>query len=215
MMKKGKIDGKLVEVITPEEYYANPSMYAPNYTAFEGGNGYIYPLRTKMDCRPGMYMSPTSPFIKQKDPTEEEKEDYSDKNIISFEDAVTMGDIIHKQNQLYDQERDILTTVDNVFIPPIRSDDSSEMVGMKMALQAKNCDIDKYEHRFGRKNFQNEKRLFDRPSMTLSKIRATCEALDIRCTMTLQDTSPDVPNPMGKVITFDITGGGSSGEEDE
>ena len=43
MMKKGKIDGKLVGVITPEEYYANPSMYAPNYTAFEGGTSHGFP----------------------------------------------------------------------------------------------------------------------------------------------------------------------------
>lgn len=213
-MQKGKIDGKMVDIITQEEYYNNPSLYSYNYTAINGGNGFVYPIRSKMDCRPGMYMNPRSPFIKQKDPTPEEYSDYTDANIVSFEDAKTMADIIHKENELHDQERVILTMVDNVFKPPIKPDDSSEMVGMKLALQAKNCDIDKYEHRFGRKNFQNEKRLFDRPSMTLSKIRATCEALDIKCTMTLEDLSPDVPNPMGTVITVDITGGNSS-EEDE
>lgn len=214
MMQKGKIDGKMVDIITPQQYLANPSLYGYNYSAIDRGNGVIYPIRSKMDCRPGAYITPGSPFTKFKDPTLEEMPDYSSNNIINFEDSKTMSDVIHKENLLYDQERSILTTVDNIFKPPIKEDDSSEMIGMKMALEAKNCDIDKYEHRFGRKNFQNEKRLFDRSTMTLSKIRSTCNALDIKCTMILEDVSPDVPNPMGKTIVVDITGGSKIGGEE-
>ena len=215
MMQKGKIDGKMVDIIDINEYYANPSLYPYNYTAFDPGNGYIYPMRSKLDCRPGFYMSPNSPFIKQKDPTEEEAAEYSVDNVVRFNDVKSMSDIIHKQNLLTNQERSILESVDNVFIPPIKADDSSEMVGMKQALHAKNCDIDKYEHRFGKKNFQNEKRLFDRPSMTLSKIKQTCQALDIKCTMILEDISPDVPNPMNKIVMIDITGGDKDMEDDD
>ena len=215
MMQTGKIDGKMVDVITPEEYYANPSLYPYNYSAINGGDCVIYPIRSKMDSRPGVYMAPNSPFMKFKHPTQEERPDYTDDNIINFEDSKTMSDVIHKKNLLYDQERSILTTVDNIFKPPIKADDSSEMIGMKQALQAKNCDIDKYEHRFGRKNFQNEKRLYDRSTMTLSKIRNHCNALDIKCTMILEDASQDVPNPMGKTIVIDITGGNRSETEGE
>jgi len=214
-MKKGKIDGKIVEIITPEEYYANPSLYPYNYTAIDGHDGFIYPIRSKMDCRPGYYMSPTSPFIKQRIPTPEEEVEYSADNVINFDDAQSMKEIIIQQNKLYDQERSILLSVDNVFTPPIKADDSAEMVGMKQALQAKHCDIDKYEGRFGKKNFQNEKRLFDRPSMTLSKIKKTCDALDIKCTMILEDKSPDVPNPMNTKIVIDITGDANTDEGDD
>ena len=100
-------------------------------------------------------------------------------------------------------------------MPPIKPDDSSEMVGMKMVVRAKHCDIDKYEHRFGRKNFQNEKRLFDRPTMTLSKIRSTCEALDVKATLVFEDASPDVPNAMGTTISVPITGVGNEDENDD
>lgn len=205
MMKKGKIDGKMVEIVTLEQYFANPSLYPNNYTAIDGGNGYVYPMRGKMDGRPGIYINPKSPLIRQKDPTEENAADYSVDNIVNFEDAKTMSDIIHAENILKDQERSILTLADNIFMPPIKESDSSEMVGIKSAVRAKNCDVDKYEHRIGTKNFQNWKRLFDRPSMTLSKIRETCEALDIKASLTFEDINADVPNPMNQVIEVQIT----------
>lgn len=211
-MRKGKIDGKIVEIITIEDYYANPGLYSYNNTAIDGGDGYIYPIRSKMDCRPGFYMSPNSGFIKQKEPTLEEAPNYSTDNVIRFDDASSMKELIEMQNQLQDQERTILTSVDNIFMPPIKEDDSSEMVGMKQAVRAKQCDIDKYSHRLGT-NFQNEKRLFERPTMTLAKIRTLCDALDIKCTMQLSDASPDVPNPMGTIINIDITGTGGGDEE--
>lgn len=215
MMQKGKIDGKMVEIITVEQYFADPSLYPYNYTAIDGNNGYIYPIRSKMDTRPGFYIDTTRPLIKQKDPEPEEQSLYSSENVINFEDAKTMGDIIRQQNKLHDQERSILLSADNIFMPPIKADDSAEMVGMKQALHAKHCDIDKYEHRFGKKNFQNEKRLFDRPTMTLSKIKRACEALDIKCTMILEDKAPDIPNPMNTKIYIDITGDPSNEGEDD
>lgn len=213
-MKKGKIDGKIVDIITIEDYYHNPSLYEYNYTAIDGGNGIIYPIRGKMDGRPGMYITPRSPFIKQKDPKPEEVEVYSDTNIIEFDNAVSMADLIERQNQLYSQERSILLSVDNIFMPPIKEDDSSEMVGMKQALAAKRCDIDKYKPRFG-SNFQNEKRLFERPTMTLSKLRKACRALDIKATLILEDSSPDVPNPMNTTIYIDLTDNDGGGDDQE
>lgn len=215
MMQKGKIDGKMVDIIKPEEYYANPSLYPYNYTAFDPGNGTIYPLRSKLDSRPGWYMSPTSPLIKQKDPEPEEIGIYSTDNIVNFDDVATMSDIIHRQNLLTNQERTILESVDNVFAPPIKPDDRAEMIAMKQMVHAKNCDIDKYEHRFGKKNFQNEKRLFERPSMTLSKIVQTCQALDVKATLILEDASNDVPNPMNKIITVTLTGADGDMEDSD
>lgn len=203
-MKKGKIDGKIVDIITIEEYYQNPSLYEANYTAIDGNNGFIYPIRGKLDGRPGMYITQGSPFIKQKDPKPEEAELYSDQNIIRFDEVNTMAELIAAQTKLYNQERSILVSVDNIFKPPIKEDDSSEMIGMKQALIAKNCDIDKYKHRFG-PNYQNEKRLFERPSMTLTKLRKACKALDIKATLILEDASPDVPNPMNTKIYVDLT----------
>lgn len=215
MMQKGKIDGKMVDIVTTDEYFANPSLYPANYTAFDPGNGFIYPLRSKIDSRPGFYTNPNSPFIKQKDPDPSEYAEYSKDNIVNFDNIESMSEIIHKQNLLTNQERTILESVDNVFAPPIKPDDRAEMVAMKQMIHSKNCDIDKYEHRFGKKNFQNEKRLFERSSMTLSKIVQTCQALDVKATLILEDENPDVPNPMNTVITVTLTGADQDMEDND
>lgn len=207
MFMKGRVDGRMMDVITESQFTANPTVWQPNYVAILGGDGYVYPFRGRTDTRPGLYMTPNNPLLKYKAPSEEEIPDYTDANVINMGQKSNIKEIMEAQNQLNRQERTILTTADNIFKPTIKEDDAPEMQAMKEALIAKNCDIDKYEYRFG-PNFQNDKRLFDRPSMTLGKIKTTCKALDIKATLTLEDTSPDVANPMGRVIQVDLTGGG-------
>ena len=52
--------------------------------------------------------------------------------------------------------------------------------------------------------------------MTQSKIRNHCNALDIKCTMILEDANPNVPNPMGRTIVIDVTGGNrTEGDESD
>lgn len=204
----GVIDGKTVEVVEPSVLFNNRSLYPENYTALDRGDEYIYPLRCKTDCRPGAY--PSGGMIIFRPPiSEEEQQVYSRGNVIDFSNKENVAEIIKAQEALHDKERTILTTADNIFKPPIDPKDQPEMIGIKTAVSRKNCDIDKYEPRFNG-NFNNEKRLFNAHSMTLLKIKRITEALDIKVTMTFEDASPDVPNPMGLPITVQITSNGGT-----
>ena len=102
------------------------------------------------------------------------------------------------------EERTILTTIDNVFAPEIYNNDTPEMKAMKQAILDKHIDLDKYEPRFG-PNYNNDKRLLKKSSITFGKLRSICDALDMKVTMTIEDSSPDVPNPIGRSITVDLT----------
>lgn len=204
----GVIDGTTVEVVDPSLVFTNRGLYPENYTAFDRGDEYIYPLRCKTDQRPGAY--PSGGMIIFKPPiTEEEQNSYSRENVIDFSDKKNVAEIIRAQEALYDKERTILTTADNIFKPLVDSKDQPEMIGIKKAVSQKNCDIDKYEPRFNG-NYNNEKRLFNEHSMTLLKIKRIAEALDIKVSMTFEDASPDVPNPMGHPVTVQLTTNGGT-----
>lgn len=56
-------------------------------------------------------------------------------------------------------------------------------------------------------NFNNDKRLIKKNSITFGKLRNICNALDIRATLTLEDRADDVPNPMGTRIDICLTDG--------
>ena len=111
-------------------------------------------------------------------------------------------------------ERSILTTIDNVFAPDITENDTPEMKAIKQAILDKHIDLDKYEPRFG-PNYNNDKRLLKKNSITFGKLRSICNALDIKASITIEDAGPDVPNPIGRVITAELTGNAMSIEEDE
>ena len=80
------------------------------------------------------------------------------------------------------------------------------MKALKTAVLEKRIDLDKYEPRFG-SNYNNDKRLFNKNTISLSMTKRLCEALDIKATLILEDKSPDVPNPIGRTIKVDLTGG--------
>ena len=87
------------------------------------------------------------------------------------------------------------------------------MVGLKEAVIAKNIDLDKYEQRFG-VNYNNDKRLFNRNTITMSKLKTMFDVLDMKATLIIEDKSEEVPNPMGKKIIVDLTTNNSAeGEE--
>jgi len=47
------------------------------------------------------------------------------------------------------------------------------------------------------------------------KLRSICNALDIKATITIEDAGPDVPNPIGRTIVAELTGGGATVDEEE
>lgn len=201
-IRKARIGDTIYDVITWDEYYQNPSSYDPKFTAIEYGDGCVYPFRSKTDNRPGFYPTGGCDFIKPCQPSEIHT--YSQQNIINFSDAESIREVIAAQSQLANEERAILSTIDNLFVPEIGPQDTPETRALKEAVIAKHIDIDKYESRFG-SNYNNDKRLFRRSSVTLSKMRKIFDALDMRATIIIEDKSPDVPNPIGHQIVAVIT----------
>ena len=210
-LEKAKINDAIYDVISIEEYYKNPSAYG-SYTAIDGRDGFIYPIRTKTDNRPGFYPTGGLDFFKQ--PIGGEVNVYTQQNVINFKDATSLREIIQTQQKLESEERTILTTIDNVFAPEITNGDTPEMRALKQAVLDKHIDLDKYESRFG-PNYNNDKRLLKKNSITFGKLRSIADALDIKVSMTIEDAAPDVPNPIGRAITIDLTGGQTTLEEEE
>lgn len=201
-LEKAKIGDAIYDVISIDEFYRDPNVYGA-YTAIKGGDGYIYPIRTKTDNRPGFY--PTGGLDFFKPPTFNESTTYSEQNVINFHDASTLREVIQTQQRLASAERSILTTIDNVFAPEIGANDTPEMMALKQAIIDKHIDLDKYEPRFG-PNYNNDKRLLKKGSITFGKMRTIADALDMQITITIEDANPNVPNPIGRVITAKLTG---------
>lgn len=202
-IEKAKIDSCIYDVITEEEYYRNPDIYDPRFTAIKFGDGNVYPIRNPSDFRPGFYPLGGYSFFKLAPPSEHHI--YSQQNIINFSNTEGIREIIQAQQQLASEERIILTSIDNLFTPNISPNDKPEMMALKQSVIDKHIDIDKYEQRLGA-NFNNDKRLFRRDSISLKKLVKLCDALDIKVTMTFSDVDPNVPNPMNTERTVIITG---------
>ena len=208
-LEKAKIGDVIYDVIKLEDFYNDPSICGP-YSAIKGNDGYVYPIRTKTDSRPGFY--PTGGLDFFKPPTTGESHIYTQQNIINFEEATGLREIIKCQQKLANAERSILTTIDNVFAPEIGENDTPEMKAMKQAIIDKHIDLDKYEPRFG-PNYNNDKRLLKKGSITFGKLRDISNALDMKVSIVIEDASPDVPNPIGRVIISELTGAGATLEE--
>ena len=207
-MNKAKIENTLMDVINTEEYFKNPDFYNNATTAVQMGN-LLYPVKRGTMNSPGFYQRGNcmGRFI---DPPDVMRGEYSVDNTIDFTKADTIKDVIEKTMELKGLEREILTTPDNIFNPRIDEDDSIEMKALKEAIIDKNIDIDKYKARFGA-NFNNDKKLFNGGSITLTKLKSISNALDMKVELTLSNKGDDVANPMSQPISVIL----NSGEDDE
>ncbi len=206
MMEKTKIDDKILDVITMDEFIKNKDTINSSFTAIKDEETQkVYPIRGRNDDRPGIYMHGSIAIIKDPDPNDTE---YDTDNIINFE-SNSLKEIIEKQNKLKSMERVILTNPDNIFMPRLGENDSPEMVGLKEAVIAKHIDLDKYASRFGN-NYSNDKRLFNDETITMSKLKTMFNALDIKATLTIEDRDQTVPNPIGRKIVVELTGGNNN-----
>lgn len=208
-MKKAKVENRILEVTSYEEYTEHPELYANTGTAVQfshNGEDYVLPHRNTVYSpdRPGVYAcGPINMFVL---PTEENKEDYTSE-VIDLSDVENIAELTKKMDLLKDMERDILTSPDNIFTPVVSETDSPIMRGLKEAVIAKHIDLDKYSDRFG-DNFPNDKRQFKRDDMTLFMFNRMCQNLDIKAQLIIEDSNYDVPNPIGRQIVIDLVGGG-------
>jgi hypothetical protein len=140
-------------------------------------------------------------------PTKEEASEYSNENMIDFNDVNHIQDIIEKKSKLDDMEKSaLMTTSDNIMLLKIKESDQPEMVVLKTAINTKKTEKENYRPRL-EPNSNNNFRLFDNPSITFPKLKLLGNAYDMRILLTIEDKHPNVANPMGRSFTVDITGG--------
>lgn len=210
MNKKMRINDKIYDVTTLENYTANKDAYIPQYTAIHIPEaGLVVPVNGRTDTTAGIFIGSGVCYVSE--PSNEDRQEYNESNIIDFDNISSIHDMMEKQHIVKSLERDILTSPDNIFEPKIFDDDAPEMKAIKEAVISKHIDLDKYEPRFG-SNYNNDKRLFNKNTISLSMTKRLCDALDMDAYLVLKDRSPDVPNPMGKTIEVKLTGGISDEE---
>ena len=205
--KEIMINGKLYEVTTLDDYTKNPDAYLNGYTAIDINQKKIYPVVPTTSPNPGIMFRSTSPFCYIREPDKDDHQ-YDRENIIDFTNVKSYKEFIEKQNMVRDLEKDILTTPDNVYVPPEDPNDTPAMRALKEAVVEKHIDLDKYEPRFG-SNYNNDKRIFNKPNISLQMLVRMCNALDIKAYLTLEDQTTsdgsEIPNPIGKSITVELT----------
>lgn len=202
--KKAVINNRVTTVISVQEVLKNP-IFQNKFTSVEVDD-VILPVKNSYDpTSPGFYIMGSGKIGKIIKPNSEDYEEYSSKHAIDFSDIKSMKELISKQEEVKKLEADTLSNSDNLFKPIVKDNDSPEMKALKEAICLKNIDIDAYADRFG-DNYNNDKRLLKGSSITSSKMKSICNNLDMKVTLVITDTSPNVPNPIGKSISVDICG---------
>lgn len=209
-VEKIVIDSKTMDVITPEALQRLIKLNNPmtSGTVVKMGN-YVYPITKKhnpdaisVSAGDGVnvYVQPT---------TEEDKEKYSVKNIISLasNNMKSLKDSIEAMDKLKSLETTRLAIVNDILNLPIRDADYPELVAVKEAINAKEIDTDSYKGKFGSdSDYNNDMRaLKSSNSITFLKAKRILDAFDIDMYITLKD-KPNAVNPMGKEITMKLTG---------
>lgn len=215
--RKTNINGKMYDVCSLENYISNSDSYDASVTAINIGD-MVYPIKNKNDNRPGIYVGGVVSVTK--DPTTNVNE-YLASNIIDLNNLTDIRDAMNKQKMIKDMEAEGLSNPDNITVCPIDEQcDSPAMIGLKMALNKKHFDMDSYSQRW-EGNYNNDRRLVlkappkdknnpkskDKHTISLQKIQSIAEKTDMKVTITFEDASPDVPNPMGEPISIVLTGG--------
>lgn len=218
-MKKGVILGKPYDIVDSTQFYDNREIYkdatvAVSFPTESEDKNITLPYLargTRMD-KPGIYDAGVIDII-QYPVGEQQMEEYSPQ-IIDFDNITSMEEYKTKTSELGNIEKQYLTTVsgDNCFIPPLLETDTPEMRAVKEAIISKNIDLDKYAERYGT-NYPNDKRRYKDDKITLFLIKRTCECLDMKASLILEDKNPDVPNPIGRKITANLTSGFNEDEE--
>lgn len=202
--KKAVVNGRVTTVVTPAEALNN-DIYQNKFTSVEV-NDMVLPVKSSYDpSSPGFYIINDGKIGRIIYPSKEDESEYSSKNAVDFSNVTSMKELISKQEEIKKLESEVLSNSDNLFKPIPKENDSPEMKAMKQAVCLKNIDLDAYADRFG-ENYNNEKRLLKGSSITISKIKSICDKLDMKCSLTISDAGPNVPNPIGQDITVEICG---------
>ena len=206
---KAAINGQVVDVVDYDEYSSHIDCYSGrNDVAIPvdmRGREILLPVKGSYSSNvtlPGVYNAGCVDFLIY--PDEAFVERYMPKDFISMSNTDDIRELIKNGDAARKLDEPFITSPDSITCIPIKETDQPEMKGLKMALNAKNIDIDKYAARFG-DNYPNDKRQLKNSNATLKIIKRFCENCDMEAILTFRDKNPDVPNPMNTEITVSLT----------
>ena len=206
---KAAINGQVVDVVDYDEYSNHIDCYSGrNDVAIPvdmRGREILLPVKGSYSSNvtlPGVYNAGCVDFLIY--PDEAFVERYMPKDFISMSNTDDIKELIKNGDAARKLDEPFITSPDSITCIPIKETDQPEMKGLKMALNAKNIDIDKYAARFG-DNYPNDKRQLKNSNATLKIIKRFCENCDMEAILTFRDKNPDVPNPMNTEITVSLT----------
>ena len=206
---KAALNGQVVDVIDYNEYSKHIDCYSGrNDVAIPvdmRGREILLPVKGRYSSNvtlPGVYNAGCVDFLIY--PDEAFVERYMPKDFISMSNTDDIRELIKNGDAARKLDEPFITSPDSITCIPIKETDQPEMKGLKMALNAKNIDIDKYAARFG-DNYPNDKRQLKNSNATLKIIKRFCENCDMEAILTFRDKNPDVPNPMNTEITVSLT----------
>ncbi|MBR6289159.1 MAG: hypothetical protein IKR19_07490 [Acholeplasmatales bacterium] len=209
-VEKASVEGKVYDVLDYNEYaeHFENNKERSDIAIKEEYNGQtlVLPYRGKYPAggpiSPGIYRAGSVDFIKR--PDREYIHNFIPNKIVSMSNMSDIRDILKEAEEARKLDEPYLTSPDNITTIKIGEDDQPEMRALKMAINAKHIDLDKYAGRFGA-NFPNDKRQLKGNNITLNIIKRYCENCDMEAILTLKDSRADVPNPIGKEITVSLT----------
>lgn len=170
---------------------------------------YVLPYRGEYtdskNPQPGIY-SAGNCFSFEIFPNKSEEKDYKNIPIITISSNDDIEAILEKENVLSKLAEPWITSPDNITQIPIKESDEPAMKALKMAINNKQCDIDKYQARFGQ-NFPNDKRQLKNSSVTLKITQRYCDNLDMEAILTIRNKDTDVPNPLKSPVSISLSTG--------
>lgn len=210
-IRKGLLNNKLVDIVSIEEYNENKDIYDPSCTAIEDNN-ILYPIINRPpieDDKNNIGCYDMGGLYQFNRPSKEDESEYkADGKIINFSDTKGIEDLIKRTLNYKELEKEILTddTGVTMFKEDSIEDNEPNMRALKKAINLKKINIDNYKERCPK--FINDRRLFQKKSITLNKELAWADILDIKATLILEDKNPDVPNPMGSKVVVELNSDG-------
>lgn len=207
---KAAVNGQVVDVIDYNEYSKDPERYFGRsdigiLATDRDGTELLLPARGeyKKDVSlPGYYNAGSVDFVVL--PERGFQNRYIPKDFVTMSNKDNIETLIKRGEEVYKLDEAFITTPDEITCIPLRDTDQPEMRGLKMALNAKHIDLDKYSSRFG-DNFPNDKRQLKNSNATLKIIKRFAENCDMEVTLTFKDKDENVINPMGTEITVSLT----------
>ena len=224
------IKGESYNVLDYDQFCESKALWDMGSIAVKeqvGDDIYILPYRgeynEKANNQPGIYSA--GPLNFKVFPTKEsDEENYKNIPVITISSNDDIESILEKENVLSKLAEPWITSPDNITQIVIKDTNDPAMKLLKTSINAKHCDMDKYQSRFGQ-NYPNDKRQLNNDTVTLKIINRYCENLDMEAILTIRDKEPGVPNPLkepisislssGEFLNMDIEDNRSSDEDDD